>query len=75
MKFARLLAVWVIAVIPVALGQTAAQTSSTMGAVTKIDVDSKTMMLKTDTGAEVMVTMLPTASYRRVASISRGCDG
>jgi len=49
-----------------ALGQAAA-TSSTMGAVTKIDADSKTIVLKTDAGAEVMVMMQPTVSYRRVA--------
>src|SRR2546426_525494 len=52
---------------PFAWGQAAAQTSTTMGAVTKIDADSKTLMLKTDAGAEVMVMLLPTVSYRRVA--------
>jgi transcription antitermination factor NusG len=61
--FVQVLVVWVMA----AWGQAPTAASSTMGAVTKIDADSKTLMLKTDAGAEVMVMMQPTVSYRRVA--------
>jgi len=41
--------------------------SSTMGAVTKIDAESKALTLKTDAGAEVMVMLQPAVSFRRVA--------
>src|SRR5262245_56480089 len=41
--------------------------SSTVGAVTKIDSDSKVLELKTDAGASVMIMLQPNASYRRVA--------
>src|ERR1700680_1363404 len=40
---------------------------SAVGVVTKIDVAAKQLVLKTDAGAEVAVTLQPTASFRRVA--------
>jgi hypothetical protein len=48
-----------------ACAQTAAQTSS--GTVTKIDVSARTLVLKTDNGQEMTVTIQPKASFRRVA--------
>lgn len=43
-----------------------AQAVSKVGTVTKIDPASKELTLKTDQGPEVMVTLAPTASFRRV---------
>ena len=40
---------------------------NTIGAVTKIDAEAKTLVLKTDAGAEVPVQILPTVTVRRVA--------
>jgi hypothetical protein len=45
----------------------AAATPSTLGTVTKLDKDAKTLTLKTDAGQEVSVTVDPKASIRRVA--------
>jgi hypothetical protein len=42
-----------------------AQTTSTLGVVTKIDPAAQQIVVKTDAGAEVTVTMLPNASFRR----------
>jgi hypothetical protein len=41
------------------------QTSSTVGVVSKIDPASQQIVVKTDAGAEVTVTMQPSASFRR----------
>jgi hypothetical protein len=38
-----------------------------LGAVTKVDIGARLLTVKTDTGAEVVVTAQPTASFRRVA--------
>jgi hypothetical protein len=38
-----------------------------LGAVTKLDVGARLLTVKTDAGAEVVVTAQPTASFRRVA--------
>ena len=40
-------------------------TTSTLGVVMKVDVAARQIVLKTDAGAEVTVTMQPTASFRR----------
>jgi len=44
-----------------------AQTDRALGAVTDVDLGSRRITLKTDTGTEVVVTAQPTASFRRVA--------
>jgi hypothetical protein len=44
-----------------------AQTDRALGAVTGVDPAGRRITLKTDTGAEVIVTAQPTASFRRVA--------
>ena len=41
------------------------QTTSTVGVVSKIDPASQQIVVKTDAGAEVTVTMQPSASFRR----------
>ena len=41
------------------------QTTSTVGVVTKVDAASQQITVKTDAGAEVTVTMLPNASFRK----------
>jgi hypothetical protein len=41
--------------------------TNTVGLVTKIDAAEKQIVLKTDAGAEVTVSLQPTASFRRVA--------
>ncbi len=41
------------------------QTTSTLGVVTKIDAAAQQIVVKTDAGAEVTVTMQPNASFRR----------
>ena len=41
--------------------------TSTVGVVSKIDTGERQIVLKTDAGAEVTVTLPPTASFRRVA--------
>src|SRR5579864_1861530 len=38
-----------------------------LGAVTKLDAGARLLTVKTDAGAEVVVTAQPTASFRRVA--------
>ena len=53
------------AIVPRSYGQ--ATPSNTLGAVTKIDADSKTIQLKTDAGGQVLVMLQPNASFRRVA--------
>src|SRR5215472_8132066 len=45
--------------------QTPAQ--STSGTVTKVDAAARTLILKTDNGQEMTVTMQPRASFRHVA--------
>lgn len=44
-----------------------AQTVRQTGVVTKIDPSANQLVLKTDAGAEVMVTLQPKANYRRIA--------
>jgi hypothetical protein len=41
--------------------------TNTVGLVTKIDASEKQIVLKTDAGVEVTVSLQPTASFRRVA--------
>jgi hypothetical protein len=41
--------------------------TNTVGVVTKMDAAAKQIVLKTDAGTEVSVSMQPTASFRRVA--------
>ena len=41
------------------------QATSTVGVVTKIDTAAQQLVVKTDAGSEVTVTMQPAASYRR----------
>lgn len=62
---------WLIVFAVVALsGAGVAQTpaiGNTLGVVVKVDADARQIVLKTDAGAEVTVTMTPAASFRRVA--------
>lgn len=44
-----------------------APAASTVGSVTKIDAAARQIVLKTDAGAEITVTLEPKASFRRVA--------
>jgi hypothetical protein len=44
-----------------------APATNTVGVVTKIDAEAKQLVLKTDAGAEVSITLQPTANFRRVA--------
>src|SRR5579862_424501 len=50
--------------LPVWAQQTA---TNTVGLVTRIDAAEKQIVLKTDAGVEVTVSLQPTASFRRVA--------
>src|SRR5579871_2724493 len=68
-----LIAICVTSLPRTAVGQTAAGQDAAaaagraLGAVTKIDPAARVIVLKTDAGAEVSVTLVPTASFRRVA--------
>jgi hypothetical protein len=61
---------WLVVYVAVAFAAFTVQaqppgTTSTLGVVMKVDVAARQIVLKTDAGAEVTVTMQPTASFRR----------
>jgi hypothetical protein len=61
------LAVYAVAMLGSAVYAQQPAATSTVGVVTKIDSDARQIVLKTDAGAEVNISMAPTASFRRVA--------
>src|SRR5579864_9379283 len=65
-KFNGLIVFAAVALSGMGLAQTSA-TGSTLGMVEKIDSAARQIVLKTDAGAEVTITMTPAASFRRVA--------
>ena len=65
-KFNWLIVFGAVALSGACVAQPAA-TGSTLGVVEKIDPGARQIVLKTDAGAEVTLTLPPAASFRRVA--------